>query len=192
MDDDHLTIGHRNGNTPQIFRSTGTLHPGHFAGGLHGAGGWNPFIGRPTLGAPNGVTVGDHAIQIGSHWRIARFDVNHLSIGHSGGQTVQIFKSDGTLHPGPRTDHNPFSRTLGEPSGVTSTEYYLQIGGVRIGVADFSQHSGLQAHLSVGYGSATSVGMTCVVYRSDGAVHPGPRTDAWNGAVGTAWNPWYI
>ena len=32
-----------------------------------------------------------------------------------------------------------------------------------------------------------------MVYRSDGAVIPGPRTDAWNGgAIGTAWNPWYI
>ena len=75
MDDDHLVIGHRNGNTPQIFRSTGTLHPGHFAGGPHGADGWNPFVGRPELGEPNGVTVGDHAIQIKprgalQHWTI--------------------------------------------------------------------------------------------------------------------------
>ena len=188
MDDDHLVIGHRNGNTPQIFRSTGTLHPGHFAGGPHGADGWNPFVGRPELGEPNGVTVGDHAIQFGTTWRIARIDATHLSIGHSGGQTVQIFRSTGTLHPGPRTDFNPFSRALGEPSGVTSTEYYLQIGGVRIGVNDNPdqtnpaiQGAHHQNHLSVGYGSATSVGMTCVVYRSDGTVHPGPRKyqDLW-------------
>ena len=145
------------------------------------------------MGEPNGVTVGDHAIQIGSHWRIAQIDDDHLAIGHSNGQTAQIFRSTGTLHPGPRTDFNPFSQAFGEPSGVTSSEYYIQIGRFRFGVADFSHSGGLQAHLSVGHGSATSVGMTCMVYRSDGAVHPGPRTDAWNGgAIGTAWNPWYI
>ena len=193
MDDNHLTIGHRSGYTPQIFRSDGQLHPGHYNDF------WNPFVGRPTLGAPNGVTVGDRAIQIGSHWRIAQINGNHLSIGHSGGQTAQIFRRDGTLHPGPRTDYNPFSRALGEPSGVTSTEYYLQIGGVRIGVNDNPdqtnpaiQGAHNQRHLSVGYGSATSVGMTCVVYRPGWNPFSGPRTDAWNGAVGTAWNPWYI
>ena len=187
MDDNHLTIGHRSGYTPQIFRSDGQLHPGHYNDF------WNPFVGRPTLGAPNGVTVGDRAIQIGSHWRIAQMDVNHLVISHSNMQTPQIFGNDGRLHPGPRKyAWNAFNRALGEPSGVTSSEYYIQIGSFRIGVADFSHSGGLQAHLSVGYGSATSIGMTSMVYRSDGAVIPGPRTDAWNGAVGTAWNPWYI
>ena len=89
MDDGHLTIGHRSGHTPQIFRSDGTLHPGHYNDF------WNPFVGRPTLGAPNGVTVGDHAIQIGQ-WRIHEFYSGHLSIVHtsSGGHNAQIFRSD--------------------------------------------------------------------------------------------------
>ena len=167
MDGNHLTIGHSSGYTPQIFRSDGTLHPGQYNNF------WNPFVGRPTLGAPNGVTVGNHAIQIGSHWRIAQMDGNHLSIGHSNGQTVQIFRSDGTLHPGPRTDWNPFSRALGAPSGVTASSRYVQIGNFRIGINDFPTG---QNHLSVGHRSNT-----VVLYRSDGYMTDGNQP---------YWNPW--
>ena len=175
MDDNHLTIGHRSGHTLQIFRSDGTLHPGHYNNG------WNPFVGRPTLGAPNGVTVGNHAIQIGSHWRIAQMDArgSHLSIGHSGGQTAQIFRSDGTLHPGPRTDFNPFSRALGAPSGVTASSRYVQIGNFRIGVNDLFT---AQNHLSVGHRSNT-----VIVYRNDGYMHGGSTG---LGAHSPEWNPW--
>ena len=156
MDSNHLTIGHSSGHTPQIFRSDGTLHGGY------NHNGFNPFIGRPTLGAPNGVTVGNHAIQIGSYWRIAQIDGNHLSIGHKTGTTVQIFRSDGTLHPGPRTDYNPFSRALGAPNGVISSSRYVQIGNFRIGINDFPS----QAHLSVGHRANT-----VVIYRADGTRH---------------------
>ena len=155
MDDNHLTIGHRSGYTPQIFRSDGQLHPGHYNDF------WNPFVGRPTLGAPNGVTVGDHAIQFGTTWRIGACDGNHLGIGHSNGMTVQIFRSDGTLHPGPRTNCNPFGRALGAPNGVTSSSRYVQIGNFRFGINDFPSP---QAHLSVGHRANT-----VVVYRADGA-----------------------
>ena len=170
MDDNHLTIGHRSGHTLQIFRSDGTLHPGQYNTG------WNPFVARPTLGAPNGVTVGNHAIQIGSHWRIAQMDGSHLSIGHSGGKTAQIFRVDGRLFPGPTTNYNPFSRALGAPSGVTAattaSSRYVQIGNFRIGINDFRTG---QNHLSVGHRSNT-----VVIYRSDGYI----------GGNIPSWNPW--
>ena len=47
----------------------------------------------PDIGRINGVTVGDHAIQIGQ-WRIHEFYSGHLSIVHSGGHNAQIFRSD--------------------------------------------------------------------------------------------------
>ena len=53
---------------------------------------------------------------------------NHLCIGHKDGQTVQIFRNDGTLHPGPRTDWNPWGSALGAPSGVTAGNNAIQIG----------------------------------------------------------------
>jgi hypothetical protein len=67
-----------------------------------------------------GVTFGDHCIQIGE-FRIGavcgqeqRVDSNHLCIGHSGGKMIQVYRNDGTLHPGngQRTDWNPWSKDL--------------------------------------------------------------------------------
>ena len=36
-------------------------------------------------------------------FRLGQVDDTHFSISHSGGQTIMIFRSDGTLHGGPRT-----------------------------------------------------------------------------------------
>jgi len=81
-----------------------------------------------------------------------------------------------TLRKSSRTTEGSTPAQIGIPSarlsasrrGGTSCENYIQVGSFRFGVADFPSP---QAHLSVGHGSATSVGMTCVVYQSDGAVH---------------------
>jgi hypothetical protein len=164
IDNDHLCIGHKGGKTAQIFRGDGTLHPGPRTD-------WNPWHHHGhalALGNPSGITVGDNMIQIGETWRIGALDSNHLCIGHKDGKTVQIFRNDGTLHPGPRTDWNPWSKELGNPSGVTSTSRYLQIGNFRIGANDDN-------HLSVGQ----AFGKTSQIYRNDGTLHPGSRGD-WN------------
>ena len=99
---------------------------------------------------------------------------DHLAIGHSHGQTVQIFRSDGMLVPGPRTDTrwNPFSRALGAPSGISFAANYIQIGAFRIGTFQSDW-----CHLSVSHKG----GQTSQIYKCDGTRHPGPRTD---------WNPW--
>jgi hypothetical protein len=168
LDGNHLCLGHKSGQTVQIFRSDGTLHPGPRTD-------WNPW--SLPLGSPEGVEIGTNMIQIGPTWRIGALDGNHLCIGHSGGKTVQIFRSDGTLHPGPRTDWNPWSLELGAPSGVTNSPVgrWLQIGDTwRIGVNDEGVGSN---HLCIGH----KTGKTAQIYRSDGTLHPGPRTD---------WNPW--
>ena len=180
MDDNHLTIGHRSGHTLQIFRSDGTLHPGHYNNF------WNPFVGRPTLGAPNGVTVGNHAIQIGN-WRIHEYHSGHLSIYHSGGKWPQIFRSDGNLFPNQPFRHSPFSgvQGLGAPSGVTSGTNYIQIGKFRIGCVDPGSNP---EHLSVAHGSAASPAssVTSQIYRADGALFPGPHGNR------AHYSPWYI
>ena len=72
------------------------------------------------------VSIGDRAIEWGP-WRIAEMDDDHLSIGHSGPPccgaaapkyTAMIYRSDGTQHPGGRTDWSPWDRPLGAPSEV--------------------------------------------------------------------------
>ena len=176
-----LSVGtDKGGKTAQIFRSDGTLHPGPRTDWNP----WHHHGHALALGNPSGITVGDNMIQIGETWRIGALDSNHLCIGRTSmpalellthqiraasathsfgpdvrtdkdGQTVQIFRNDGTLHPGPRTDWNPWSKELGNPSGVTSTSRYLQIGNFRIGANDDN-------HLSVGQ----AFGTTSQIYRN--------------------------
>jgi hypothetical protein len=103
-------MSHSHGQTTQIYRSDGTLHPGPRTDWglwnlatypLAPGGAWNL---PPASGPGTGISFGNCFIQLGTTWRIGSVDDNHCSMSHSGGQTVQIYRSDGTLHPGPRTD----------------------------------------------------------------------------------------
>ena len=184
MNSAHFSIGHKNGNTMMIFRSDATLHPNHPPNG------WNPFFSHRGLGAPEGVTVGNKAIQFGCCWRLAEMgDSDHLSMGHSSGYTPQIWRYDGTRHPGHGPDvwspwaanaFRPGGRTadLGEPDGVYSRATYIQIGNFRLGVNDGVDG----AHFSIGYKGPKGK-KTIQIYRLDRTHHPGPRDD---------WNPWDI
>lgn len=87
-----------------IFRSDGTLHGGPRTDyNLW----WKP------LGEPIGVTFGDRFVQIGK-FRLGDVDSTHFSVSHVGGQTIQIYRNDGTIHSGPRTDYTTFGRPLEE------------------------------------------------------------------------------
>eukprot|EP00439_Symbiodinium_sp_Y106_P070685 s177_g12.t1 len=48
-----------------------------------------------------GVSFGDRFVQIGN-FRVGDVDGTHFSVTHVGGKTMEIFRSDGTLHAGPR------------------------------------------------------------------------------------------
>ncbi|CAE7595042.1 unnamed protein product [Symbiodinium sp. CCMP2592] len=163
IDDNHFSISHKGGKTAQIFRNDGTLHPGPRSD----YGAW----GR-SIGAAQGISFGFQYIQIGK-FRVGAVDENHLSIAHIGGQTVQIFRNDGTLHPGPTTDWSTFDRPESMPAGITAGDRFVQLGKFRLGDAD--GHHFLVTHDS---------GQTIQIYRGDGTLHPGPRTD-WTGAIST-------
>eukprot|EP00439_Symbiodinium_sp_Y106_P054974 s177_g7.t1 len=62
-----------------------------------------------SIGAAKGISFGFQYIQIGK-FRMGAVDENHLSIAHIGGQTAQIFRNDGTLHPGPTTHWSTYDR----------------------------------------------------------------------------------
>lgn len=152
-------VGIKDGQTPQIYRSDGVMITGR-----HDYSAWH----RPT-GFPSGITFGSRFIQLGN-FRLGDADGHHFSISHKNGITIQIFRSDGTLHPGPRHELNLWNtRTPGPPQGITFGDRFIQIGLWRLGDVD-------GAHFVV-----TQVGgHTAQTYRSDNALFPGPN-DHWNG-----------
>ena len=132
-----------------------------------------------------GITLGNRCIQIGN-FRIGCLGNTdtvigqHLCIGHKDGKTIQIFRGDGTLHPGHgvRTDWNPWSKELGERAGITFGNRCIQIGNFRIGFLG-NTDTVIDQHLCIGHKD----GKTIQIFRGDGTLHPGNghRTD---------WNPW--
>jgi hypothetical protein len=111
------------------------------------------------------VGVGDGFLQFGP-WRLGQVDGTHASLSHESGKTAMIWRSDGTEHPGPRTDYNTFGKAL-TPADIFVGDGLVQMGEWRIGNVD-------GAHMSI-FSEKTK--KTAVIYRSDGTIHPGPRED---------------
>jgi hypothetical protein len=175
MDNNHLSISHRFRRGNNLWRSDGNKWPGN-RGDWH-AYGW---AGIDRSDNPHQVGFGDRFVQIGQ-WRIADIDGNHMSI--ASGLTADIYRSDNTIHPGPRFDFNAFGRklerhtdecivyknwitqgTCGDlPQGGNG---FIQIGRWRIGTPD-------GVHFSFSHMSTR----TSAIFRSDGTQHWGPRGD---------------
>ena len=153
FDANHFSISHKGGKTAQIFRKDGTLHPGP----RNDFGTWNRQIGTPS-----GIKFGTEYVEIGA-FRLGAYDATHLSISHKDGKTEQIFRADGTLHPGPRNDFGTY-RNPSQFKGISVGDRYIQIGKFRVGDVDGK-------HFTV-----VSETKTIQIYRSDGTQHPGPRT----------------
>ncbi|CAE7239452.1 unnamed protein product [Symbiodinium sp. CCMP2592] len=109
-----------------------------------------------------GLPMGDRFIQLGlGEWRLGEHDESHFSISHKDGWTAQIFRSDGTLHPGLGVSTCLHPNLLSHLFGAE-----LPIGAFRIGTID-------NIHLSV----AHKGGKTAQIFRNDGHLFPGPRGD---------------
>merc|ERR1719515_164627 len=80
-----------------------------------------------------------------------------------------IWRDDGTEHPGPRTDFTTFGKSL-TPANIFVGDDFVQMGEWRVGNVD-------GGHMSI---FSEETGNTAVIYRSDGTIHPGPRTDFQN------------
>ena len=112
------------------------------------------------------VKFGNNFIQIGS-WRFGDYNGAHFSMSSSDGTTAQIYRNDGTLHPGPRTDYGTWGNALDATGpGISFGDRFIQIGAWRICEID-------GYHASI----CTTSGVTAQIYRGDGTLHPGPRTD---------------
>lgn len=158
----HFSVSSDSTFTSQIFRETGTLHPGP----RKDYNGWD----RATYSA-SGVRFGNFAVQV-RDWRIKQIDQTHLSVTHESGEVARIYRADGTVH-GKVNGFSGYKTALGEPTCAYLTDAYLQVGDWRFG--EFVQPNG--SHLSV----AHRLGKTAMIYRDDGTLHQGPRTDfkAW-------------
>lgn len=84
---------------------------------------------------PSFVAWGGRFVQLGD-FRLAAMDGNHFSVSSRDGWTAQIFKSDGTLHPGPRRDWGSWDRPVGFPHGITFGRNFRQTGLFRLADVD--------------------------------------------------------
>ena len=156
----HFSISSDNIKTSQIFRETGSTHKGPRSD----FNGWDAeSVSGPTISS-QGIIFGNKAVQV-RDWRIRQIDNAHMSVSHRNGNVSRIYRSDGSLHGNVRS-FSGWKNDIGDPSCAYLTENYLQIGDWRFGKIDGS-------HLSVSHKG----GKTAVIYRKDGTLHGGPRTD---------------
>jgi len=154
-----------------IFRSDGTIHPGP----RNDFGLWSR-----TGGIATNVVLSTKFVEFAGQWRLGDVDGAHFSLAHKGGKTAMIWRSDGTQHPGPRTDYTTWQQTAVDPGSLqTGDRLFRLVNSWLVGDVD-------GAHMSIGYASGTNK-KTAVIYRSDGTIHPGPRTDygVWSRSVTT-------
>eukprot|EP00439_Symbiodinium_sp_Y106_P068625 s2600_g11.t1 len=113
-------------------------------------------------------TAGSSQTRIGN-FRLGDADGHHFTISHENGITIQIFRSDGTLHPGRRHELSLWSRTAGPPQGITFGDRFLEIGLWRFADVDGEHFALTQAG-----------GQTAQIFRSDNRLFPGPNAH-WTG-----------
>jgi hypothetical protein len=122
-----------------------------------------------------GVRFGKNFLQLGE-WRFGDVDGRHFSVVHKDGKTAEIYREDGTLHPGPRTDFHTLSREFNDSApGISFGDRFIQIGVWRIGDID-GVHASICNLLHTPI-HGTTTGKTALIFRSDGTLHPGARDD---------------
>jgi hypothetical protein len=89
-------------------------------------------------------------------------------MAHNGGKTAMIYRSDGTLHRGPRTDYNARGRAIdANAPSIAYGDRFLQIGNWRLCDID-GEHASI----------CTVSGKTAQIFRYTApTLHPGPRND---------------
>ncbi|EJK65800.1 hypothetical protein THAOC_13305, partial [Thalassiosira oceanica] len=150
--------------TSQIFRDTGSTHRGPRSD-FHG---FDLVTSSGLTYSSQPIMFGDKGVQI-RDWRIRQIDATHMSVSNENGNVSRIYRADGTVH-GNNKDFSGYKiEELGEPACAYLTSSFLQIGDWRFGE--------ISTHLSVTHKG----GKTAMIYRDDGRIFQGPRTDfnAW-------------
>jgi len=119
----------------------------------------------PFTCSQSNVRFGHNFLQIGD-WRFGDVDGAHFSMAYKS-KTAMIYRSDGTLHGGPRNDYTTWGRGLNANApGIAYGDRFIQIGSWRICDIDGN-------HASI----CTTSGKTAQIFRADGTLHGGPRND---------------
>jgi len=161
----HLSISSQaQGMTSQIFRDDGT----YLQGPRTDYNGFDLTGGQGLAFSSHPIVFGFWAVQI-RDWRIRQVDLNHLSVTNENDNVSRIYHSDGNVYGNVKELGGYVNEDLGEPTCAYLTSSFLQLGDWRFGEID--------GHLSVTHKS----GQTAMIYREDGTIHLGPRTDfnAW-------------
>lgn len=152
-----LSISHEGGFTGTVWNSDGSVVPGP-----------QTDIGsfRRSLSAlrPSTLAFGDRFVELGP-WRLGTVDDDFV-VAFSGRTTAQIIRANGSVTSGPLTTAPIFDRQVGPASGIAFGDRFIQIGKYRLGAADDN-------HFSISHESGT----TAQIFRSDGNVFLGPRSD---------------
>eukprot|EP00956_Cyclotella_meneghiniana_P008259 scaffold11019_cov38-Cyclotella_meneghiniana.AAC.1 len=131
IDDAHMSVSHKNGNVARIYKSDGTLH-----GNDKDFSGW-----KSDIGAPSCAYLTESYLQIGD-WRFGKIDGKHFSVTHKDGKTAAIYRTDGTIHRGPRADFNAWGisnkgvimgSNFGCSDSINTAQLFREIGTVHPG-----------------------------------------------------------
>ncbi|CAE7810583.1 unnamed protein product [Symbiodinium sp. CCMP2456] len=181
-DNDHLSITHKDGWSPMIYKFDGSRHPK-----MQGAfSTWDRSVG-----APYGVSWGHKFLQFGK-FRIGDLDGTHFAIIYTDdaknsrdAKLIQLYRNDGTQHPGAWWKTDPMNSVA--PSAWTCPsvaeiafgpcdadfgawgDRFIQLGKFRITATDAN-------HLSISHKDKK----TAVIYSGNPTshgVHYGPRDD---------------
>mmetsp|Transcript_12486 Transcript_12486/g.27126 ORF Transcript_12486/g.27126 Transcript_12486/m.27126 type:complete len:485 (+) Transcript_12486:97-1551(+) len=161
----HFSISSQaHGYTSQIFRDDGT----YLQGPRTDYNGFDLTGGQGLAFSSHPIVFGFWAVQI-RDWRIRQVDLNHLSVTNENDNVSRIYHSDGNVYGNVKELGGYVNEDLGEPTCAYLTSSFLQLGDWRFGE--------MGGHLSVTHKS----GQTAMIYREDGTIHLGPRTDfnAW-------------
>lgn len=152
-----LSMAHEGGFTGTVWNSDGSVVPGPRT---------DSGAFRRSLSAliPSTLAFGDRFVELGP-WRLGTVDDDFV-VAFSGRTTAQIIRANGTVTSGPLTTAPIFDRQVGQASGIAFGDRFIQIGKYRLGAADDN-------HFSISHESGT----TAQIFRSDGNVFLGPRSD---------------
>jgi len=161
IDNNHLSISHKDGKTAMIWRSDGLRFPGP-----------RMDYNYKKILSDVPMSLGDKFIAMGP-WRLGSSQRGHFSITSTATNvTVVIYRHDGTLHPGPRKDFlltGLPTRQFNAPEGegyvaIPGGAGFIELGDFRLGVV----HNQF---------SITSGDKTAMIFYTNGTYLTGPSSD---------------
>eukprot|EP00956_Cyclotella_meneghiniana_P019773 scaffold34361_cov94-Cyclotella_meneghiniana.AAC.1 len=132
-------------------------------------------VSCPTPTSPDYIEIGN--------WRIAHIcetcEQSHLSISSDNNITSQVFREDGTVHPGPRNDYNGWGAV--SSAGPTFSSQGITFGNMAVQISDWRIRQIDNKHMSISHKD----GNVARIYKSDGTLHENDQQySGWKSDIG--------